>query len=124
MFFWFSLLVVLLSTPCLDARPRYLGQFKARYPETQEVAKKVECRVCHYYDKNKTVRNEFGEHFESYLGGKKVGDYDRIDLALKKSLRKEVAGQGGVRFIDHQHRIIAFGIERRFRRDHFTPEQP
>jgi hypothetical protein len=79
-------LLVVSAASDVQARPKYMGEFKTAYPKLAEEADKVKCNVCHYGDK-KTNRNDYGKAVGEGLGkdAKNVMDAKLIAEALKKA---------------------------------------
>lgn len=80
-----------------EARPQYLKEFLAKYPDVAE-AKTVKCGVCHP-DKDKKVRNDYGKAMGKGLGDKNQKDTDKIGSAMTEA-EKEKSGVDGKTFGD------------------------
>lgn len=89
-----AVLGVALSAPELEARPQYLKQFVNQYPALADAAKMKKCLVCHpgENNKNKKIRNDYGQAVGAGLGKDKDGNpikneknVQKIEAALKKA---------------------------------------
>lgn len=75
-----------------EARPNYLKEFTAKYPDVKEAGTQ-KCNVCHM-GKSKKDRNPYGMAVGKALGAKKVKDADKIKEAYGKAEKEKSAVEG------------------------------
>ena len=66
-----------------QARPGYMKQFTAKYPNVTDAAT-AKCNVCHFGDEKKN-RNDYGKCFGAALPGANCKDNAKVDEALLKA---------------------------------------
>lgn len=76
--------VLLSQGPDANARPYYLEDFKATYPDAKSLATETKCGICHEGESKKN-RNAYGKAFLKAMGVKKAA---KGDAKIKKGLEK------------------------------------
>ena len=75
--------VLPMLTGQVFARPNYLKDFNAKYPNVSEAAT-AKCNVCHFGDSKKN-RNDYGKCFGTALPGANCKDSAKVTEALGKA---------------------------------------
>lgn len=87
-----AVVCVSLASDVAQARPKYLGEFKAAYSNVAE-AEEAKCGVCHPAQ-DKKVKNDYADALGKALDGKNIMDVEKIKAALKKIEGEKSATDG------------------------------
>ncbi len=87
------LLIAASAWQSAEARPKYLAEFKKKYPDVTEAVNEAKCNVCHV-GSNKKDLNPYGTTLGQLLAEKNVKETEKIVKGFVESETKNSTTTG------------------------------